>query len=60
MSTHKIVDHKTGATCGCEYTKQGEREQMSKMCMEHEIERLARHAAAAASCSHINRDLIGA
>jgi len=59
MSTHKVRDSK-GATCGCEYTvDRHQREEMSKFCMEHELEFIARHAAALGSCSHANRDLVG-
>jgi hypothetical protein len=60
MSVHNIVDHRTGASCGCEYTvdKRGN-ELITRMCMEHEQEYTARHAAAVASCSHANRDLTG-
>jgi len=59
MSTHKLKDAK-GATCGCEYTvNRAGSELITKMCQEHEIEFITRHAAAVASCSHvINHDLI--
>jgi hypothetical protein len=60
MKTIKLVDHKTGATCGCEYTVDSRgRECITKMCMEHDLEFIVRHAAAVASCSHANRDLTG-
>lgn len=58
MSTHKLRDG-NGVACGCEYTVKGNQETMSKMCQEHEMEHAARHAAAVASCSHANRDLVG-
>ena len=59
-ATHKIVDHKTGVRCGCEYTVDSRgREQITSMCMEHELEFIVRHASAVASCSHANRDLVG-
>ena len=46
--------------CGCEFVRDArDDERVSKLCMEHEQEFIVRHAAAAASCSHINRDLIG-
>lgn len=60
MSTTKIKDAK-GVACGCEFTTDAKgREQMSQMCMEHEVQFIERHAAAVASCSHANRDLVGA
>jgi hypothetical protein len=58
--TIKIKD-KHGVACGCEYQRlPGEREQISRMCMEHEQEFIVRHAAAVASGSHANHDLVGA
>ena len=60
MSVRKVLDAK-GAACGCEYTvdRVGS-ELITKMCQEHEIEFIVRHAAAVASCSHtVNHDLIG-
>jgi hypothetical protein len=60
VSTHKIKDAK-GVACGCEYTVNArDREEMTQMCQEHEAEHIARHAAAVASCSHVNRDLVEA
>jgi hypothetical protein len=59
VSVHKVTDSK-GSTCGCEYTvdRRGS-ELVTKMCQEHEIEHITRHAAAVASCSHVvNHDLI--
>lgn len=59
MRTVKILD-KAGVACGCEYTvDKRDQQRISKMCQEHEIEFIARHAAAVASCSHVNRDLVG-
>lgn len=60
MSTHKLRDAK-GVSCGCEYTRDSrDNEMVSRMCMEHELEFTARHAAAVASCSHsLNQDLVG-
>ena len=58
MRTIKLKG-KDGSSCGCEYTVDGRgREQHTKFCMEHETTFIARHAAAVASCSHINRDLV--
>ena len=58
MSTHKILD-KAGAACGCEYSvDKANREMMIKMCQAHKAEYDTRHAAAASSCSHANRDLV--
>ena len=62
MRTVKYVEKRPGkpdVTCGCEYTVDNRgRKEWSKMCMEHETTFIARHAAAVASCSHINRDLV--
>jgi hypothetical protein len=45
--------------CGCEITtdKLG-REWLSTLCIQHKKEFDMRHAAAALSCSHVNRDLV--
>lgn len=62
MSTYKRVDKVDGkeVACGCEWTRdRAGREQWSQMCMGHEHEFIVRHAAAVASCSHVNRDLVG-
>ena len=58
MSTHKVLDRK-GVACGCEYTvdKRGS-EEITRMCQEHEAEHIVMAAAAAASGSHVNRDLV--
>lgn len=55
------MSNKTVKTpCGCEYTVDARgREEWSQMCQEHEQEAIVRHAAAVASCSHVNRDLVG-
>jgi hypothetical protein len=53
MSTNKVR-----LACGCEYIHVREREEVSKMCQEHEIKFIMRHAAAVLSCSHVNRDLV--
>jgi hypothetical protein len=62
MRTVKHIEKRPGlpdVACGCEYTvDERGREQVSKMCQEHEAEFIVRHAAAVASCSHVNRDLI--
>ena len=59
MSTHKVRD-RAGVACGCEYTlDKHQRELMTQVCMEHEVEFIVRHADAVASCSHVNRDLVG-
>jgi hypothetical protein len=59
-TVHKVVDHRTGARCGCEYTVDSRgREEVTRMCQEHETEHITRHAAAVLSCSHVNRDLVG-
>ena len=59
MSVHKILDTR-GVPCGCEYAVDPRgSERYTKMCQEHEIEHITRHAAAVASCSHVNRDLVG-
>lgn len=62
MSIHKImhkVDGKSVA-CGCEYTvHRNGAEEISKVCQEHELEFIVQRAAAVASCSHVNHDLIG-
>ena len=57
--SHKIVA-RDGSFCGCEFIvdKRGQ-ETMTKVCQEHENEFIARHAAAVASCSHVNLDLVG-
>lgn len=57
MKHIKVVDRK-GVACGCEYTAENNREQMTKICQEHEAEHIERHAAAVISCSHANRDLV--
>jgi len=58
MSTTKIRD-RAGVACGCEFTTDSRgREEISRMCQVHEIEFIVQRAAAVASCSHINRDLV--
>jgi hypothetical protein len=59
-TAHKVVDHRTGTRCGCEYAVDSRgREEITRMCQEHETEHITRHAAAVLSCSHANRDLTG-
>jgi hypothetical protein len=57
VSTVKLKDAK-GVACGCEITSERGREQVTRMCMEHEQEFIVTHAAAIESCSHANRDLV--
>lgn len=57
MKHIKVID-RAGATCGCEYTVERNQEQITRVCQEHEAEFIVRHAAAVASCSHVNLDLI--
>jgi hypothetical protein len=62
--TVKHIEKRSGlpdVTCGCEYTTgaRGQLDVWTQTCQEHEREFIARHAAAVASCSHANRDLVG-
>lgn len=62
MSAYKVTRRVDGkdVACGCKFTRDAAgRELMSDVCQEHESEFIVRHAAAVASCSHANRDLIG-
>lgn len=46
-------------SCGCETaTDRRDREVWIAQCSQHKQEFDVRHAAAALSCSHVNRDLI--
>lgn len=59
MSAGKVRD-KDVVACGCEITVDSKgREWLSTLCIPHKKEFDMRHAAAAESCSHVNRDLIG-
>jgi hypothetical protein len=50
----------TKLPCGCEYVRDGrERETLTKLCIPHKKEFDQSHAAAVATCSHVNRDLLG-
>jgi hypothetical protein len=45
--------------CGCEYTRDSrDREEHTVFCVPHKKEFDMRHAAAVASCSHANYDLV--
>lgn len=63
MQTVKHIEKRSGlpdVACGCEHTVDGHgRNWWSKICIQHKKEFDMRHAAARASCSHVNRDLVG-
>jgi|HubBroStandDraft_1064217.scaffolds.fasta_scaffold447275_2 hypothetical protein len=55
-----MSDTKADKPCGCKHaTDRHGQEYWAQVCQEHEAQRIALHLAAVASCSHVNRDLVG-